>query len=99
MKPFLVTIEIEYAAYAETEEEARQFAREAIQDTAFIEDCCYASKLDRIPDAWNLSDIVYCEGNEITLKELLDKSDSYKAAEKRNTEIQKQLQNLKNETI
>lgn len=70
-KPFLVTIEIEYAAMAEDEAEAIEHAREVVSDS-YLTDHCFAQPLARLPDGWEPDSLVYGTDHDMTVQEALD---------------------------
>ena len=72
MKSFLVTFEFEFPCIADNEDEARQFLKQALDDSCFLEeDCCVVLlKPGHYPDGWNKGDLVYHKGNtDITIED------------------------------
>ena len=78
-RPFLVSLEIEYACLAEDEYEAKQFANRVVDDLFGVEDYCDVQDLHRYPDGWEEDGLVYHRGKEdITLAEALDMAKALK---------------------
>lgn len=75
-KPFLVSIEIEYAAMAENETEAIEHARQVVDDS-YLACHCVASPLHRLPDGWDSDSLVYGSDEDRTVGELLEQSEEY----------------------
>ena len=73
-KPYLVTVEIELAIFAENENDATSSAefREAVRDSLYNEIRAYANPLNRIPDGWDESCLVYGADGDVTIKEALN---------------------------
>ena len=88
-KPYLVTVEIEYAVMAEDKEDAMSVAADAVRDECFIEDSCSEVRpLNFWPIGWEDSPeaLLYwgkkakksSEFRDITIKEALEMSPEYK---------------------
>jgi hypothetical protein len=76
-KLFLVTVEFDFYAYAENEDEAMELARDAV-DHVFVEDCVSTEEVKAQPrhlsDGWNRRSLVYhSDSGDIELGSLLDK--------------------------
>lgn len=92
-KPMMLILEIEIPVLAETEEEAKGFLEEAIDDICDLKDFCYTRPLDRLPNiCFDGGDFVYHDGTEdITVRELLEKNPEYVEMIKQFRKIKKDI--------
>ena len=91
---YVVQVEFEFAALAESEKEACRFTDQAIQDMSMMDDCARAQiisfqkfpnhpeKLPMKPDGWEDDDLVYGAGNrDLTLAEAIEEERKIQDAE------------------
>lgn len=72
LKPYLVSLEFEFACLASSPKEARTFVDRALDDICGMSDYCDVLPLKRYPDGWQSGDLVYHRGREdITIDEAL----------------------------
>ena len=75
-RPFLVNVEIEFAIFAENEDAIYNHPdlRRAVEEALYSSDSCisFIDPLDRIPNGWDESCLVYGTDKDITLEEALN---------------------------
>ena len=90
---YVVQVEFEFAALAESAQEACRFTDDAIRDMSMMDDCAHAriigfhkfpgsdQKLPMKPDGWDDDALVYGAGN-LTLAEAIEEERKIQDAEK-----------------